>query len=58
LGAVCSFAGRATGVDLTVDVSNLTNEKVYDTLGVQRPGRAGFMKLAAHWKSRAAGKQE
>jgi hypothetical protein len=34
----------------SLDLSNLTNERVYDVLGVQRPGRAAFFKLTACWQ--------
>jgi hypothetical protein len=32
-------------VDAALDLSNLTNERVFDVLGVQRPGRAAFFKM-------------
>lgn len=34
----------------SLDLSNLTNERVYDVLGVQRPGRAAFFKMTACWE--------
>jgi vitamin B12 transporter len=35
----------AYDVHFALDVSNLTDERVYDVLGVQRPGRAAFLKV-------------
>lgn len=40
-------------MDFAVDVSNLTNERVYDVLGVQRPGRAA-LRLTVGWTDAAA----
>jgi TonB family protein len=34
-------------ISLTLEVQNLTNAKLYDNFGVQRPGRAFYAKLAA-----------
>jgi len=36
-------------VDLALDVQNLTDERVYDVLGVQKPGRAAFFKWTTCW---------
>jgi vitamin B12 transporter len=36
-------------IDLTLDVQNLTNERAYDVLGVQKPLRAAFFKLTTCW---------
>jgi vitamin B12 transporter len=33
----------------SLDLSNLTDERVYDVLGVQRPGRATFFKMTGCW---------
>ena len=33
----------------TFEVDNLTDARVYDVLGVQRPGRAAFFKLMLCW---------
>jgi hypothetical protein len=40
-----------TSIDATLDIQNLTDERVYDVLGVQRPGRAAFFKLLLCWDS-------
>jgi vitamin B12 transporter len=45
-------------VDTTIDVQNLTDERVYDVLGVQKPGRAAFFKLTACWSCPGAGQLE
>jgi outer membrane cobalamin receptor len=34
----------------SLDLSNLTDERVYDVLGVQRPGRAAFFKMTVCWE--------
>jgi hypothetical protein len=36
-------------IEAALDLSNVTNEQVYDVLGVQRPGRAAFFKLTLGW---------
>jgi hypothetical protein len=41
-------------MEAALDLSNVTNEQVYDVLGVQRPGRAAFFKLTLGW-SRQSG---
>ncbi|HKO90185.1 MAG TPA: TonB-dependent receptor plug domain-containing protein [Polyangiaceae bacterium] len=46
--ATYSVRGR-TSIDLSLDVQNLTNERVYDVLGVQKPLRAAFFKLSTCW---------
>jgi vitamin B12 transporter len=43
-----SVHGTAS-VDASLDVQNLTDARVYDVLGVQRPGRAAFFKLLLCW---------
>ncbi len=50
-GAVYSFRRAAYTLDLALDVSNLTNQAVYDVLGVQKPGRAAFVKATVGWKA-------
>ena len=40
-----------SSLDATLDIQNLTDERVYDVLGVQRPGRAAFFKLLLRWDS-------
>lgn len=37
-------------VAASLDLSNLTDERVYDVLGVQRPGRAAFFKMTGCWQ--------
>jgi len=58
-GAVYSVYG-AWPIDLAIDVSNFTDERVYDVLGVQRPGRAAFFKvtLGRDFAESAAGETE
>ncbi|MGC4088044.1 MAG: TonB-dependent siderophore myxochelin receptor MxcH [Polyangiaceae bacterium] len=36
-------------VSCALDVSNVTNERVFDVLGVQKPGRAAFFKFTLGW---------
>jgi vitamin B12 transporter len=36
-------------LDFALDLSNLTDERVFDVLGVQRPGRAAFFKITIGW---------
>jgi len=36
-------------LSFALDVVNLTDERVYDLLGVQRPGRAAYFKITADW---------
>ncbi|MET0342261.1 MAG: TonB-dependent receptor [Polyangiales bacterium] len=50
-GAAYSLRGTRR-IDLTLDVSNLTDARVFDALGVQRPGRAVYCKLALGWEPR------
>jgi vitamin B12 transporter len=47
-GATYSVHGPWS-VDATLDVQNLTDERVYDVLGVQKPRRAAFFKLSTCW---------
>jgi hypothetical protein len=37
-------------VDAALDLTNLTDARSYDVLGVQRPGRAAFFKLTVCWE--------
>ena len=48
VGATYSVRGPWT-IDATLDVQNLTDERAYDVLGVQKPRRAAFFKLTACW---------
>jgi vitamin B12 transporter len=50
-GAMYSVAGPWT-LDFALDLSNVTNERVFDVLGVQRPGRAAFFKITIGWSQR------
>jgi vitamin B12 transporter len=52
-GALYSVAGPWT-LDFALDLSNVTNERVFDVLGVQRPGRAAFFKITIGWSQREA----
>lgn len=36
-------------MDFALDLTNLTDARVFDVLGVQRPGRAAFFKVAVGW---------
>ena len=36
-------------LDFTLDLLNLSDARVFDVLGVQRPGRAAFFKVTARW---------
>jgi hypothetical protein len=38
-------------VDFALDLSNLTDARVYDFLGVQKAGRAAFFKVSGQWAS-------
>jgi len=46
LGASYVVRGDRVGVTTTIEVSNLTDERVFDFYGVQRPGRAVYLKTA------------
>lgn len=48
VGATYSVHGPWS-VDATLDMQNLTDERVYDVLGVQKPRRAAFFKLSTCW---------
>lgn len=48
LGAVYAI-DQPFGIELTIDVFNVTNARVFDSLGVQLPGRSAFFKAAIHW---------
>jgi hypothetical protein len=37
-------------IDFALDLTNLTNARVYDVLGVQKPGRAAFFKVTLGWE--------
>lgn len=45
LGVTYSAEARGTRVASSLEVQNLTNARVYDFFGVQRPGRAFFVKV-------------
>jgi vitamin B12 transporter len=47
-GLMYSVQGPWT-LDFALDLSNLTDERVFDVLGVQRPGRAAFFKVTVGW---------
>jgi vitamin B12 transporter len=55
IGAVYSVFSPWT-VEAALDLANVTNERVYDVLGVQRPGRAAFFKLTIGWSRADAAK--
>ncbi len=50
-GAALTYAlrGRDAGLAATLEVQNLTNEKIFDFYGVQRPGRAFFTKWTVEY---------
>lgn len=52
LSLLYSVAGTYR-VDLALDVTNLSNARVYDVLGVQRPGRAAYFKITVGWEKPA-----
>lgn len=39
----------ATSLTMALDAHNITNRRAYDFYGVQRPGRALFLKLTAEY---------
>jgi vitamin B12 transporter len=41
-------ARRRWGIDLALDLTNLADARVYDVLGVQKPGRAAYFKITTH----------
>jgi vitamin B12 transporter len=43
-----SVRGRSS-VEAALDLTNLTDRRVYDVLGVQRPGRAAYFKITVCW---------
>jgi vitamin B12 transporter len=45
LGAGVLLRGLGRTVSATIDINNLTDARLYDVLGVQRPGRTVFAKL-------------
>ena len=47
LGVTWTFENEAARMSATLEVQNVTGARVYDNLGVQRPGRAFYAKLAA-----------
>ena len=38
-----------TTVTVAVDIENLTNARLFDVYGIQRPGRAGYGKLTVEY---------
>ena len=40
-------------IDLALDVTNISNARVYDVLGVQKPGRAAYFKITVGWEKLA-----
>ncbi|HTV24773.1 MAG TPA: TonB-dependent receptor plug domain-containing protein [Polyangiaceae bacterium] len=51
VGAMYSVAGPLA-LDFAFDLSNVTNERVFDVLGVQRPGRAAYVEITIGWDER------
>jgi TonB family protein len=49
LGAGYSIDGDPYDVSVTLEIHNLTDARVYDYFGVQRPGRAAHAKLTLHY---------
>lgn len=47
-----STPSAARALDFALDLANVTNERVFDVLGVQRPGRAAFFKITIGWSQR------
>jgi len=52
LSVLYSLAGPYR-IDLALDLTNLTNARVYDVLGVQKPGRAAYFKITVGWEKPA-----
>lgn len=50
-GALLTYAlkGEQLALAMTLEAQNLTNEKLFDFYGVQRPGRAFFTKWTLDW---------
>lgn len=50
-GALLTYAltGEKLALAMTLEAQNLTNEKLFDFYGVQRPGRAFFTKWTLDW---------
>jgi vitamin B12 transporter len=46
LGVTYGWSIAGGHLDLTFELQNLTDAKLYDTFGVQRPGRALYAKLS------------
>ncbi|MEY4578571.1 MAG: hypothetical protein RL701_3274, partial [Pseudomonadota bacterium] len=44
-----SVHSRTVRLDFALDLANLTDARVYDVLGVQRPGRAAYFKVTVGW---------
>jgi vitamin B12 transporter len=52
LSFLYSLGGRY-GLDFSLDIQNLTDARIYDVLGVQKPGRAAFFKVSARLDTQA-----
>ena len=49
LGLVYTVVGASFRIDFAFDLSNLTDARVADVLGIQKPGRAAFFKINVCW---------
>ena len=49
LGITYAFPFQSVGASITAEVQNLTNADVYDFYGVQKPGRAFFLKITTQF---------
>lgn len=54
IGLVYSVATRPLRIDFAFDLHNLTDARVADVLGIQKPGRAAFFKINVCWACEAA----
>jgi outer membrane receptor protein involved in Fe transport len=50
VGVSWTFENEVARTSATLEVQNVTDARVYDNLGVQRPGRAFYAKVAATFR--------
>jgi vitamin B12 transporter len=50
LGLLYSVAAQPFRVVFALDVSNITDARAFDVIGVQKPGRAAFFKINVCWE--------
>lgn len=54
VGLLYGARGGATAFDVSFEVSNLTNAELYDYFGVQKPGRAFYVKVSIEFSREGA----